>query len=310
MNTFQLEAFRAIARCLSYRQAAKELFVSRSLLSKIILALEEELSVVLFARQGNKIKLTKAGEMFLESADFILNEYYQVKTDLKLLKRRKEGILSLVLDQNVEYANVYEHIENFMQLTPGCQVEIFETRHSHLLDQMDKIKADVAIGHFEQENAAGYVFNTLSTGTWQLLVSKSHPLSAKDCIEWSQAKKENFIFPSDNEHFKRMVLRCQRNGFYPQIRYRCSSLRNVIYAVSCNLGVALIPTSLYLVKIPDYLKLVRLMPEVNSTLSIVYRKNENFILVRQFVDFISRSYKNGFDNQSGQYCNIATFEGE
>jgi DNA-binding transcriptional LysR family regulator len=66
MLSFRLKVFRAVARHLSFRKAAEELYLSQPAVSLQIKTLEEELGLQLFDRGGNRIRLTPAGETLLE----------------------------------------------------------------------------------------------------------------------------------------------------------------------------------------------------------------------------------------------------
>ena len=66
MNDFRLKVFRSVAKNLSFTKAAQELFISQPAITKHIQELETEFSVQLFERQGNRIKLTPAGQLMLK----------------------------------------------------------------------------------------------------------------------------------------------------------------------------------------------------------------------------------------------------
>src|SRR4051812_47343031 len=58
-----LRGFEAAARTLSFTQAAHELFVTQSALSRQIKSLEEQIGVELFVRGHRSLRLTEAGAM-------------------------------------------------------------------------------------------------------------------------------------------------------------------------------------------------------------------------------------------------------
>ena len=69
------------AKMCSFTKAADTLYVSQSSISQAIKALEEDLNTTLFVRQNNKIFLTKAGEIFVNEAEKLLERS-------ELLKKR------------------------------------------------------------------------------------------------------------------------------------------------------------------------------------------------------------------------------
>ena len=68
----RLETFVKVAECGSFTKAADALFVTPTAVMKQINALEKELSVTLFDRTNQGLRITKAGESFLQDARYIL----------------------------------------------------------------------------------------------------------------------------------------------------------------------------------------------------------------------------------------------
>ena len=68
----RLEIFVKVVECGSFTKAADALFVTPTAVMKQINALEKELSVTLFDRTNQGLRITKAGESFLQDARYIL----------------------------------------------------------------------------------------------------------------------------------------------------------------------------------------------------------------------------------------------
>jgi DNA-binding transcriptional LysR family regulator len=68
MLSFRVKVFQAVARHLSFRKAAEELYLSQPAVSLQIKALEEEIGLPLFDRGGSHIALTEAGSILLDYA--------------------------------------------------------------------------------------------------------------------------------------------------------------------------------------------------------------------------------------------------
>ena len=64
MDSLKIECFLAVAELNSYSKAADMLFKNQSVLSRQVMALEEELGVKLFYRKGRGVSLTPAGQVF------------------------------------------------------------------------------------------------------------------------------------------------------------------------------------------------------------------------------------------------------
>ena len=66
MNLSQLQYFKRLAEIQHYSKAAKELYISQPTLSSSISALEKELGVALFRREGKGVFLTECGSLTKE----------------------------------------------------------------------------------------------------------------------------------------------------------------------------------------------------------------------------------------------------
>ena len=74
MTLNQILYFQKVAQYENYHLAAEELYVSQPSLSRAMASLENELGVTLFEKVGRGVTLTKAGKMFLEYANRILED--------------------------------------------------------------------------------------------------------------------------------------------------------------------------------------------------------------------------------------------
>ncbi len=87
LDSRKLLAFATLARCGSFTQTARELFLTQSAVSHAIKSLEQELECRLFERLGRQARLTPAGQHLLEHADRILDEMQLAREDLKALEK-------------------------------------------------------------------------------------------------------------------------------------------------------------------------------------------------------------------------------
>jgi DNA-binding transcriptional LysR family regulator len=87
LDSRKLLAFVTLARCGSFTQTARELFLTQSAVSHAIKSLEQELECRLFERLGRQAQLTRAGQHLLEYADRILGEMQQARENLRALDK-------------------------------------------------------------------------------------------------------------------------------------------------------------------------------------------------------------------------------
>ncbi len=92
---FRLKVFYTAAKELNFTKAARELCISQPAVSKNIQELELQIGQGLFVRNGNRLLLTAAGEVLLNSAEQILSAYEKVAYELELMKGITAGTLNI-----------------------------------------------------------------------------------------------------------------------------------------------------------------------------------------------------------------------
>jgi len=90
-----LETFCRVANLRSFSKAADDLFITQPTVSGHILSLEHSLSIRLFDRTGREVRLTKAGEVFLQYASKMLSFRKDLLNALSEYSHGIRGELSL-----------------------------------------------------------------------------------------------------------------------------------------------------------------------------------------------------------------------
>lgn len=90
-----LRSFCIAAKCLSFKHAASQLYLTPSAVSHQIKQLEEQLGISLFKRQTRSIELTSAGKKFYESIQPIISELESTIADFTDSQQNKNIVISL-----------------------------------------------------------------------------------------------------------------------------------------------------------------------------------------------------------------------
>ncbi len=123
-STTALRAFALAARTLSFKQAAEELHLSPSALSRQIQGLEEQLGVALFRRLNPGIELTEAGRRYLATAETVLRELREAG---EALSRPKMGPLRVSALESFSAKWLVPHLPDFHARHPEVDVELEAT---------------------------------------------------------------------------------------------------------------------------------------------------------------------------------------
>lgn len=120
-----LRTFEAAARLLSYSRAADELHVTHGAVSHQIRALEEQLGLALFARQGRAMTLTPAGAELLHATNAALR---QIADALAAIRRqRNPNRLSVSVMPSFAGRWLAPRLAAFLDANPGCELNVLSS---------------------------------------------------------------------------------------------------------------------------------------------------------------------------------------
>jgi LysR family transcriptional regulator, glycine cleavage system transcriptional activator len=135
-----LRAFEAVARHLSFRAAAQDLYLTQSAVSRQIRALEEELGAVLFLRGTRHVELTAAGASLLQAVAPFVDRLDASVRHIRLARGRRTVTLSTF----ASFASLWllPRLEAFQHEHPEIDIRVST---SDLLVDLDAPELDFAI---------------------------------------------------------------------------------------------------------------------------------------------------------------------
>ena len=137
-----LKAFEASARHESFTAAAAELFVTQGAVSQQVKALEDELGLRLFSREGRALKLTEAGRSYLE---VVRDAFDRLSSGTeRLLQRQSAGVLNITTSPNFAAKWLVHRLGRFSEVHDDIELRI-----SASMQHVDfaREEADLAIRH-------------------------------------------------------------------------------------------------------------------------------------------------------------------
>ncbi len=137
-----LKAFEVAARHESFTRAAGELNVTQGAVSHQVKALEEELGLRLFLRERQRLVITDAGRIYLET---VRDAFDRIAAGTeKLLQRQNSGVLTVSTSPNFAAKWMVHRLSRFAEANPGIDLRIGATAQ-HVDFARDDV--DVAIRH-------------------------------------------------------------------------------------------------------------------------------------------------------------------
>lgn len=135
-----IRGFEAAARKLSFTQAAEELFVTQSAVSRQVKALEDHLGVPLFERHHRAIRLTPAGQSLYRASA----EALRLLTDTAASIRGEAGTKSVTVSCSIGFASLWlvPRLMDFRDAHPDIDVRI--DANNRILD-LERERIEVAV---------------------------------------------------------------------------------------------------------------------------------------------------------------------
>ena len=120
----RLHYFQLVARLGSIRQAARQLNVAPSSISRALAQFEEELDTPLFDRSARRLKLTSAGELLLYRARASAAELARAVGELGELKGLRRGAFQIAVVESVARGLAADALATFWQRYPEITVDM------------------------------------------------------------------------------------------------------------------------------------------------------------------------------------------
>jgi len=233
------------AKMCSFTKAADTLYVSQSSISQAIKALEEELNTTLFVRQNNKIFLTKAGEIFVNEAEKLLE-----RSDLlqkRITEMSDETQRTIHFGLSSFYSKYYmpsliSHLDQKLQnVSFGFTEDIsYNLEDMVSSDMLDFCLVPLPIAHQD--------LSAVSLKQEQILlaVPPRHPIALSTepgtIISLKSVKDEPFVFLKAFQRFTDLGMKlCKQCGFLPNIIYESMNWETIDALVGKGIGVSLVP---------------------------------------------------------------------
>ena len=142
-----LKGFEAAARLLSFTEAAAELFVTQSAVSRQIKGLEDAIGVPLFERLNRRLLLTPAGERLYETVARALADIAAVTAELGSAPQR---VVTVTTPLSFASLWLVPRLASFRKAQPGIDVRIAA---NDAIVSLERERIDCAIRFCEPESA-------------------------------------------------------------------------------------------------------------------------------------------------------------
>lgn len=233
MNSQQIKCFLAVASFKSFSSAAEHLFLSQSVVSYHIRALEKELEFLLFQRDTHGVRLTAAGEVFERSMRTLSEEYAEAIELARQIGQRNEQHIRICFGSPTSSAMMGRIIQEIYGHAENSSIMLSNRNQYDILQPLLSGSADILLTYpgFFQEGI-GLSKKKIATVWTVCLASPQHPLSARTSLKLRDLLGQTLILPDihsvngDNPRieFETLYRWVQRNQSAVQIDFSARTL--------------------------------------------------------------------------------------
>ena len=167
-------------------------------------------------------------------------------------------------------------VESFTQTHPNARVELFDLSTAEMLAGLESDKLDVALSVGQQRETRGLRWTPLVRASWQLAVSRNHPLARRSRVTPVEVAREPLLVfcQRDYPEYWDIVtgwLRDHRQR--PRIAGEYDGVDSLLAAVESGLGVAVV-TARTARRVPERVRLKKLSAAPEPLcIAVGYRAN-------------------------------------
>ncbi|MEU2904890.1 LysR family transcriptional regulator [Streptomyces globisporus] len=246
MELRHLNAFLAVAEELHFGRAAKRLQMAQPPLSQQIRQLEKELGVQLFHRNTRSVRLTSAGETFLEPARTVLDD---LDTAVRAARSAGIGEYGRV---TIGFAGASSH-ETLPRLTRAVRaahpgLELVMTGQTYANTALSRVAdGSLDLGFVRLPVARpGVAHRVIDEEELVCALPSDDPLARRETVPLDVLAGEPFVsFPANSGSTVRdaMTEACENAGFTPRIVQEAPDSYTILALVAAGVGVTLTVTS-------------------------------------------------------------------
>ncbi len=231
-----------LGRTLNFRQAAAQLHLSQSALSTQVQRIEEALGVRLFDRTTRTVRLTAAGEVFMQQAATLQVAFRDAIAAVSGITSAERGQVSVAALPSLAARLLPRVLMAYRQAHPHVALKVRDTLSGPAFDLVRAGEVDFALTAADPQHADLH-YVPLMSDSFLLLIPESHPLAkTRGPLRWADtatAAHVSMVQPSSVRQYTEWAFLQNRIRFTPA--FEAEHLTTIVAMVECGFGVAALP---------------------------------------------------------------------
>jgi DNA-binding transcriptional LysR family regulator len=286
-----LRYFVAVAEELHFARAATRLRIAQPPLSKQIRQLEQELGVPLLERTTRSVRLTSAGNVFLQEARRVLTQAEHARSMAMQAQLGAVGELQIGFVTSAGYEILPDVLRAYRGRFPQVQIRPYHMTVAEQLKSLEEHRLHVGIVRRPIESDV-LAFEVVRDEPVLLALPVGHPLESCEVVEMKALANESFIAASADQR----TGMDEATGFRPHVVQETPDIVTILGLVAAGIGVSLVPAAAARLRSSGvlYRPLAGNVPRHITALA--WRRDEASPAVARFLE-VARGYVHGYDGE-------------
>ena len=239
-----LKHFIAVAEALSFTRAADQVHASQSVVSRSIQRLEDHVGAALFERTTRSVRLTPAGEAYLDEARRIFERLALAASNARFIAQGGHATLNigLCVSADPETPQLVRGFQAFRAAWPNVDVKVTSVMRNVQAQALRAADIDVGVMQLSRVDCDGIAWEVIARdplvvavpGLWKL--GKRH-------LTLEELRDRPWIMPDPalgpDMHQIQLEL-CRAAGFEPRVAGFANDLVASKIMIACGLGAAFV----------------------------------------------------------------------
>jgi DNA-binding transcriptional LysR family regulator len=282
-----LRYFVAVAEELHFGRAAKKLHLAQPPLSQQIRKLEEILGHALFLRTSRAVKLTSAGEVFLDRARRTLQKVGEDMEEARSVGRGEVGFLHVGFIGSSMLTGLPGILGRYRSQFPKVNLQLREFHSANLIEAL--LEGAVDVGFLRDGGETdGLKVQALMSEPFVAVLPARHALARRRTFSVAALRDEPFVLfprPAGHRAYAKTLLVCEKHGFRPRVVQEATQWLTILRLVGAGLGVTIAPACVRQIAAPDVV-CRKVRAAVRSDIELAYRADEDRAIVRTFCELV------------------------
>lgn len=267
----QLVSFYEVARQRSYRQAADQLHIAQSAISRQIQSLENALGTKLLERNRQQVTLTDSGRWLQTKLTALFPSINEIGAISDTATNVLGNPILRIGDQGNATAEILvPALRALRKKYPGLDVSFHQNTSQGFFQDLKEEIIDCAITG-SRAPGKDLVSVKLTEQSVGIVVPQDHALYGVEEVRLNQLRDERWIlFPrgANPVLYDEIICSCHRAGFSPQIANEVTMRSRAIALTACGVGIATLAEHLKYLCIPGtkYVRLAKPTPKIGCFL--------------------------------------------